>query len=65
MSLKLGHARVLKDSGKAILVQADEMDSEPIWIPHSGIDDDSEIWKEDQEGELIVKDWLAEKRGWD
>jgi len=64
MPVELGQARVLDDRGKALLVRVAEVDDKPIWIPKSGIHDDSEVWKADQEGELVVKDWLAEKRGW-
>ena len=51
------------ESGKAILVAAPVFDA-PEWIPHSQITDDSEIWKPGQTGELIITEWLAEKKGW-
>ena len=60
----LGQARVIKDSGKALLVEAEELDTEE-WIPKSQIHDDSEIYEDGQEpGELIVSIWLARERGW-
>lgn len=29
------------------------------WIPISQIDDESEVWKEGDEGELVVSEWIA------
>lgn len=39
-------------------------DGENHWIPKSVVHDDSEVWKEGQEGDLVVKLWFAEKKGW-
>lgn len=64
MAIDLGHASVMQETDEALRLLVPEIDMEPIWIPKSGIHDDSEAWKEDQEGTLVVKDWLAEKRGW-
>jgi hypothetical protein len=62
--VSLGQAKVIKDSGKALLVEADELDAEE-WIPKSQIHEDSEIFEDGQEdGELIVSTWLARERGW-
>jgi hypothetical protein len=36
---------------------------EPEWFPKSQIHDDSEVWREGQEGELVVTEWFAEQRG--
>jgi hypothetical protein len=52
------------DSGKALLIYIPELDDHSTWIPKSAIHDDSEVWKEDQEGKLVIKDWFAEKKGW-
>lgn len=45
------------------------IDNDEVWVPKSGIHDDSEVWIDTDDGEgpgvLIVKDWLAEKRGWE
>lgn len=61
---RIENAKVLRDSGKAILVEAEALD-EPTWVPKSVIHDDSEIWEEGQEdGDLVVQDWWAEKEGW-
>lgn len=55
-----GEVTVIRDSGKALLV---EYEGEEVWIPKSQIDDDSEVWKEGQEGTLIIPYWLAEEKG--
>ena len=55
----MGEGKVLRETEKAILVAlagAGEM-----WIPKSVVHDDSEIWKKDDVGKLIVKMWWAEK----
>ena len=52
------------DSGKALLVDIPEIDTEPQWIPYDHITDDSEVYKKGHEGKLIVTDWIAEKKGW-
>lgn len=54
-----------KQTYKAILVEAPEMnDGEEIWIPKSVVDDNSEVYEEDTEGTLIIKEWFAELKGW-
>lgn len=56
-------AECLKQSEKAILVSAPDFDDDE-WIPQSQITDDSEVWKEGDEGKLVVTEWFAEKKGW-
>lgn len=34
-----------------------------IWIPKSQIDDDSEVFADDQSGKLVISAWLAEREG--
>lgn len=36
---------------------------EDVWVPKSQIDDDSEVWRKGDEGELIISEWFAEKEG--
>ena len=64
MSFKIEEATVVAESEKAICVSASDLDEE-TWIPKSQIHDDSEVWKNGQEGDLIVTDWWARKQGWD
>ena len=52
----------IADSGKALLCSCPEWDK-PQWIPHSQIDDDSEVYRDADEGTLIVSEWLAKEKG--
>ena len=52
---------VIHETEKALLCQ---IKGEEHWIPKSVIDDDSEVWKNGQEGELVVAEWWTEKNGW-
>lgn len=63
MSFKIDNAKCIHVKGKAILVEALLFD-EPVWIPFSQVDDDSEVYQKGDEGTLIVSDWWAEKEGW-
>lgn len=38
-------------------------DGQCMWVPKSVIHDDSEVWKLDQTGTLIVQGWWAEREG--
>lgn len=52
-------------SGKAWLVKSPNFDH-PTWVPKRAVHDDSDVYDLDQEeGRLVVKDWFAEKVGWD
>lgn len=33
------------------------------WIPKTHVSDDSEVYKKDDEGRLIITKWLAEQKG--
>lgn len=44
----------------AILV---EVDGQEVWIPKSQIDDDSEVYEANTEGDLIIPEWLAREKG--
>ena len=59
----VGKSVAVKESDKAVLVQIIEMEKE-VWVPKSQIHDDSEVWKADQSGDLVVTNWYAEKQGW-
>ena len=45
---------------KALLCRIDGKDH---WIPQSQIDDDSEVYKEGDEGTLVISEWLATQKG--
>lgn len=50
----------IKQTDKALLCQVGD---DEVWIPQSQIDDDSEVWKEGQEGMLVVSEWIARQKG--
>jgi len=47
-------------TAKAILclIEGDE-----VWIPQSQITADSEVWKREQRGTLVITGWIARKKG--
>ena len=51
--------KVLHESDLSLLVKIDDQE---IWIPKSTIHDDSEVYKADTEGTLIISEWIAEKK---
>ena len=56
---------VVKTSTKAILFrESEKFGGEEYWVPRSHIHDDSEVWKQGDEGMLVVTEWLAIKKGW-
>lgn len=52
-------ATALRSTEKALLVQ---IDGEEHWIPHSQIDDDSEVYKAGDAGELVISEWIAKEK---
>ncbi len=52
--------RVKRATDKALCVV---VEGEEVWIPKSAIHDDSEVWKEGQDGTLVIPLWLAEAKG--
>lgn len=57
----LGDAKVIGETDKAIRVTVNET---TYWVPKSVVHDDSEVWKTEDEGSLVVKSWWAEKNGY-
>ncbi len=51
-----------KDTGQALLINFG--DDDEAWVPSSQIHDDSEVYREGDEGRLVVTRWIAEKKGW-
>ena len=56
------HAIRLSNSGLALLIQLPDRE-QPVWIPQSQIDDDSEVYKPGDEGTLVVSEWFATQKG--
>lgn len=57
---KFPGARVVRATANALLV---DIDGDEHWIPQSQIDDDSEVYKAGDEGELVVSEWIATQKG--
>lgn len=69
---QLGPATCIHETARAILVRLDDEDSPAydssddgkIWLPQASIHEDSEVWKLEDEGELVVHSWFARKSNW-
>lgn len=57
--VEVPNVKILKATGKALLCLLEE--GEEVWIPQSMVDDASEVWKERDEGTLVVQKWFAKK----
>ncbi len=51
---------VVRETQLAILCK---IDGKEEWIAKSQIDEDSEVYEEGTEGELIISEWLAKEKG--
>jgi hypothetical protein len=57
----IGEGKAIRGTGRALLIKL--ASGEEKWIPNSCIHDNSEVFKENQEGTVVVKTWWAEKEG--
>ena len=53
------------ESKRAILVlrKSQPTDRRELWVPKEVLHEDSEVYKEGDEGKLVVETWWAEKKG--
>lgn len=58
----MGQGLAIREKPLALRVETDEHGL--IWIPKSVIHEDSEVYKKDTDGELLVHTWWAEKNGY-
>lgn len=61
--VRLEGCKAVGSTDKGLWIQGPDFD-EDVFVPQSQIDDESEVWKEGQEGELVVSAWFAGRRGW-
>jgi len=61
MKLSLGKGKRIRATDKAMLVELE--DHGELWIPYSVVHDDSEVWDDSPEGEVVVEEWWADKQG--
>jgi hypothetical protein len=59
-TVQIQNVKALRETEKALLVG---VEGEEVWLPKSQIDDDSEVYKDNTEGVLVIPLWLAEKHG--
>lgn len=59
--VSLGEAKGIRCTDKALRVRL--KNGTELWIPMSQIHDDSEVYDEEHEGNLVVTQWWAEKEG--
>lgn len=52
------------ETEKVPLVFVPDLDGEE-WMPKAAIHDNSEVYKADTSGDLVVKSWFAQKQGWE
>lgn len=64
MRFKFEGCKVLEERALALCVEVPDLLDSPVWIPKSAIHDDSECYKADTDGDLVVFEWFAESRGW-
>ncbi len=50
----------LAQTDDALLCRIDGVE---YWIPQSQIDEDSEVYRKDDEGTLVITEWIADKKG--
>ena len=62
---RFGNAHVQDDTSIAIRVEADWHygGRRLVWIPQSQIDDDSEVWRKGQKGEIVINEGMAVEKG--
>ena len=58
--VKFEDVRALRETTRAVLVS---IDGDEYWVPKSQIDDDSEVWQDGQQGDLVVSEWWAAREG--
>ena len=57
----LGRGKVIAETEKAICFKPDGL--ETFWVPKSVVSEDSDVTAKNDEGELFVAQWWAEKEG--
>ena len=64
-SVALGYGTVVADTGVAIRVELENKAGETylLWIPKACLHEDSEVHDAEDEGEVHVERWWADKEG--
>ena len=60
---EIAECKAVGSTPNGIWVRCGEWDKDEF-VPQKQIDDESDVWKEGDEGTLVVNGWLADQRGW-
>jgi hypothetical protein len=63
MKISFYDCKAIRQTEKALLVYIPDLETEE-WIPQSCVDDDSEVYKKGDCGELVIFDYFAKSKGW-
>lgn len=55
-------AKCLRQSKRAIFVRF--LDVSPVWVPQSVVHADSEVYRENDVGTLVLMEWWARQQAW-
>lgn len=58
--VRVEDVRAMRETDKALLCRIED---EEVWIPKSQITDDSEVYKQGDDGTLVITEWLANEKG--
>lgn len=58
--VRIDNCTCTRETDAAIFVQCDDWD-EPMWMPKSVVDEDSDVYKRGTDGVLVIKAWFAKK----
>ena len=65
--VRFKHVHCTRETDKAIYVLIPAIPGRRAawsgWIPQSQVHDDSEVWRENDRGELVLTRWIAEQKG--
>lgn len=71
MTFRIEDCYAAGETDKCVFVRSEDDDapddllgSDDCAVPKSQIDGDSEVYRADTQGVLIVTDWFARQRGW-
>ncbi len=53
----------IAETDAAVLVECMDFDEGRLWVPKSQIDEDSDVYAKDTDGDLVVTAWFANKKG--
>lgn len=60
----VGQFECVEERPTAILVRAKGNALDERWVPKSCVHEDSEVYEDGTDGDLVVVQWFAAKKGW-